>query len=150
MITTLIHDAKQILQSEISPETGIILDLGEQDLLNEAWLFAEYELSIERQTRLLSIYIAIKLALQRHQRCSHYMPGDQLTRCVLDGDYLYSFYVQLCLKFKETNFLTHMAPIVKRIQIQRVEGSPDDDQLIKALESFLQLEYHHSRKREAI
>ncbi|MNJ70256.1 hypothetical protein D3C77_666990 [compost metagenome] len=73
-----------------------------------------------------------------------------LTRKVLDGDYLYSFYVQLCLRFEEFDFLAHLAPVVKQIQIKRVEGQPEDERLIKGMEIFLRLEHHRNNTREAI
>ncbi|MNJ39534.1 hypothetical protein [Paenibacillus bouchesdurhonensis] len=150
MITALIQDACLFLQGEISPETGITLDLRKEDALPAALLFSEYDMTAERRIRLLSIYIAIKLALQRHQDCHLLEPGDALTRKILDGDYLYSFYVQLCLRFEEIDLLTHLAPLVKQIQIKRIEGLPDDERLTIGFEVFLRLEHSRNHARRAI
>lgn len=150
MITALIQDAFHLLQGEMSPETGITLDLKQEDVLPAALLLSEYDMTAERQIRLLSIYIAIKLALQRHQDCHLLEPGDVLTRKVLDGDYLYSFYVQLCLRYEEFDLLTHLAPTVKQIQIKRVEGHPEDERLTKGFEVFLRLENHRNHAKRAI
>lgn len=111
MITALIQDACHFLQGEISPETGITLNFRSEDALTVALVLSEYNMTAERRMRLLSIYIAIKLALQCHQDCHRLEPGDVLTRKILDGDYLYSFYVQLCLHFEEFDLLTHLAQI---------------------------------------
>lgn len=151
MITALIQDAYRLLQGEISPETGIILDREPKEALPAAQLLIKYDLPEERRIRLLSIYIAIKLALLRHQDCHLIEPGDVLTRQVLDGDYLYSFYVQLCLSCEEFDLLTHLAPTVKQIQIKRVDGRPEDERLEKAFEVFLRLEHHRNHgERRAI
>ncbi|WHX49785.1 hypothetical protein QNH46_03630 [Paenibacillus woosongensis] len=150
MITALVQDACHLLQGDISPDTGIILDLRREDALPVAHLLIQYDLPAERQIRLLSIYIAIKLALQRHRDCNLLEPGDELTRKVLDGDYLYSFYVQQCLRYEEFNLLTHLAPTVKQIQIKRVEERPEDERLATAFEVFLRLEHHRNTTRKAI
>ncbi|MGG4555528.1 hypothetical protein [Paenibacillus humicus] len=150
MITALIQDACQLLQGDISPDTGITLNLDREDVLTAAHLLLQYDLPAERQIRLLSIYMAIKLALQRHRDCQLLEPGDELTRKVLDGDYLYSFYVQQCLRYDEFSLLAHLAPTVKQIQIKRVEGRPEDERLEKAFEVFLRLEHHRNTTRKAI
>lgn len=150
MLTALIQDACHFLQGEISPETGITLNLRKEDVLPAALLLSEYDMTAERRIRLLSIYIAIYLALQRHQDCHLLESGDVLTRKVLDGDYLYSFYVQLCLRFEEFDLLTHLAPLVKQIQIKRVEGQPEDERLAKGFEVFLRLEHNRNHTRRAI
>lgn len=144
----LFHEAIDLLQGELSPETGIILDLKEEDVLPMADLLVRYDLPSDRQSRLLSIYIAIKLALLRHSSCEG--SGEYLTRQVLDGDYLYSFYVQLCLKWGEYELLSHLAPIIKQIQIKAIEGTPEEERLLKGWELFLQLENTNSRTSQAI
>ncbi|MGP0587060.1 hypothetical protein [Paenibacillus timonensis] len=146
----LIQDAYRLLQGEISPEAGIKLDLPHEEVTPLAVLLEQYDMTPVRQCQLLSIYIAIKLALQRHSECSSLAPGEALTRKVLDGDYLYSFYVELCLKWEEYDLLTHLAPIIKQMQIKRVEGRAEDERLIKALELFLQLENNRSTATKAM
>ncbi|GGF99228.1 hypothetical protein [Paenibacillus aceti] len=149
METKLVQDACLLLQGEISPESGIHLKLQQEDVLPMVSLLDQYDLTPVRKQRHLSIYIAIKLALQSHMCCDN-CTGETLTRKVLNGDYLYSLYVQLCLKWEEYDLLTHLAPIVKRIQIKHVEGNPQDTLLIEGWEWFLQFEGNCSRAIQAI
>lgn len=146
----LIQDACRLLQGELSPEAGIILDITHDDAAPLANLLEQYGMTAVRQCRLLAIYIAIKLALQRHSGCEDAVPGEELIRKVLDGDYLYSFYLELCLKWEEYDLLSYLAPVIKQIQIKRVEGRPEDEPLLKAWELFLQLENNRSTPGRAI
>ncbi|MGG6311528.1 hypothetical protein [Paenibacillus macerans] len=146
----LIQDAYRLLQGELSPEAGIVLDLRQEEVAPLANLLEQYDMTAARQCRLLTIYVAIKLALHRHSECEFTASGDELTRKVLDGDYLYSFYLELCLKWEEYDLLSHLAPILKQIQIKRVEGRPEDERLLKAWELFLQLENNRSTASRAI
>jgi hypothetical protein len=146
----LIQDAYRLLQGELSPEAGIQIDLPYEEATPLADLLLQYDMTPARQRQRLSIYIAIKLAIQRHSECSSLAPGEALTRKVLDGDYLYSFYVELCLKWEEFDLLVHLAPIIKQLQIKRVEGRSEDERLLKAWELFLQLENNRSTATKAM
>ena len=66
METKLVQDACLLLQGEISPESGIRLELRQEDILPMVRVLNQYELTPVRKQRHLSIYIAIKLALQSH------------------------------------------------------------------------------------
>lgn len=142
----LIQNAFHTLQREISPDTGIQLDLPCEEAEEMANLLLEFDLSALRSIRLLSIYIAIKIALLRHSDFSESLNGEELTRKVLDGDYLYSFYVQLCLQWNEYDLLGHLAPVIKQIQIRRITGSSYRDILHQCWEQFLELEKGSVRK----
>lgn len=146
----LIQDAFHMLQREISPDTGIELNMPCEEAEEMASLLFEYGFPALRSTRLLSIYIAIKLALLRHSDCDGSLSGEKLTRSVLDGDYLYSFYVQLCLQWNENDLLVHLAPVIKQIQIRRIEGASYDDVLIRCWGLFLEMEEGTVRKSRAI
>ncbi|WP_410770931.1 hypothetical protein [Fontibacillus sp. BL9] len=146
----LIQDACHLLQSELSPETGIRVTISDQDARPFIYLLEQYDMPAIRRQRLLSIYIAIKLALKRHGDCESSDSGEVLTRKVLDGDYLYSFYLQLCLGWQEIDLLIHLAPVIKQIQIKRAGGKSEDERLLKGWELFLQLENNLSRQSRAI
>ncbi|AWB43247.1 hypothetical protein DCC85_02705 [Paenibacillus sp. CAA11] len=137
-MTELIQDAINLLQGELSPEAGIVLDISQEQLLPMAQMLQRSSITKTRQTRLLSLYLAIKFALLRHDCCQG--SGMELTRSVLDGDYLYSFYMQLALKWGEYDLLQALARTVKQIQIHRTEGHPADELLLKGMKNFLQLE----------
>lgn len=146
MNVELIQNASHLLRGELSPEAGIELDLPIAAIQPYALLLEQSDMPMLRCQRLLSIYIAIKLALQRHGECEGTGGGEALVRKVLDGDYLYSLYVQLCLKWGEIDLLAKLAPVIKQIQIQRAEGQADDDRLLTSLELYVQLENHHIQR----
>lgn len=150
MKSKLIQDACHLLQGEISPEAGIHLNLSEDDVQPMTDLLEQFDLHELRARRLLSIYIAIKVALLRHSSCDESITGEALTRLVLDGDYLYSLYLQLCLKWNEYDLITHLSPVVKQIQIRRMDGKPEDDNLLQAFELFLKLDHSRNRASKAI
>lgn len=150
MKSMLIQDACHLLQGEISPETGIHLNLLVDDVQPMTTLIEQYDLPEIRSIYLISIYIAIKLALQSHDQCDESLTGEALTRKVLDGDYLYSLYVQMCLKWKEYDLLIHLAPVIKQIQIKRINGDVAEDRLLKSFELFLRLDHNHVRASKAI
>lgn len=150
MKPVLFQDACRLLQGELSPEAGIHPDITAEEVEPLANLLEQYDIPRVRQRRLLTIYIAIKLALQRHSRCDHAAAGEELTRLVLDGDYLYSFYIGLCLKWEEYDLLSHLAPIIKQIQIKRAEGRAEDERLLKGWELFLQLDLNRTTTGRAI
>lgn len=139
----LIQDSIILLQGELSPVTGIVVDLRPQHLLPMAELLSTTSLSYTRQTRLLSLYLAIKLATQRHDEW--HVSAHGLTRSVLDGDYLYSFYLQLALKWGEYDYVSTMASYIKRLQIERAEGLPECELLLKGSAEFLRLETKKQR-----
>lgn len=146
MNVELIQNASHLLRGELSPEAGIELDLPIAAIQPYALLLEQSDMPALRRQRLLSIYIAIKLALQRHGECEGTGGGEALVRKVLDGDYLYSLYVQLCLKWGEIDLLAKLAPVIKQLQIQRAEGPVDDDRLLTSLDQYVQLENHHIRR----
>lgn len=146
MNVELIQNASHLLRGELSSEAGIELDLPIAAIQPYALLLEQSDMPVLRRQRLLSIYIAIKLALQRHGECEGTGGGEALVRKVLDGDYLYSLYVQLCLKWGEIDLLAKLAPVIKQIQIQRAEGRAEDDRLLTSLEQYVQLENHHIRR----
>ncbi len=150
MIHKLIQDACHLLQGEISPDTGIQLHITDEDVRPFAILLDQYDMAAVRQQRLMSIYIAIKLALSRHRDCDASDSGEILTRKVLDGDYLYSFYTQLCLGWQEIDLLIHLAPVIKQIQIKRIAGNFEDERLLKGMELFLRIESNGARQSQAI
>lgn len=150
MNSMLIQDACHLLQGEISPETGIHLNLIFEDVLPITTLINQYELPKTRSTYLLSIYIAIKLAFQSHDQCDELLSGEALTRKILDGDYLYSLYVQMCLKWREYDLLIHLAPVIKQIQIQRINGDLADDTLLKSFGAFLKIDQNLVTTSKAI
>lgn len=147
MNTEFIQNACHLLQGKISPETGIIADIRDEDVRPLVLLLEQHDMPAERGRRLLSIYIAIKLALLRHGGCTESVSGETLTRKVLDGDYLYSLYIQLCLEWREIDLLSQLAPVIKQIQVRRADGKAEDDRLLKCWEAFLRLEARASARQ---
>ncbi|WP_223067102.1 hypothetical protein [Paenibacillus caui] len=140
MTTGLLQDAINLFHAELSPETGIRAGLDTTDpLLSGALkLLEDYPLPPLRSARILALYFTIVLAMERHHACHEAAP-DSLTRQVLDGDYLYSLYLQMALKWKEYDFVSVLAPYIKKIQLKRAEGRPQDDLLLQGIACFMEL-----------
>lgn len=149
MNTNLIFDAVQLVQHEISPDTGIHLDDEQLDVLPAASLLLEYNLSSLRQKHLLAIYIVITFASHRHSE-TNYASKEELIRKILDGDYLYSLYIELCLRFEEHDLFIHLAPLVKQLQIDSFNGNSNNRLLLHGLESFLELKCSNGKISNAI
>ncbi|MNC75315.1 hypothetical protein D3C75_1268260 [compost metagenome] len=89
------------------------------------------------------------MAAQRHMECTPYHPD--LTRNILDGDYLYSFYLQLAVKYRELDLVAYLAPSIKKMQIARSNGDFADQNPAAGIEEFLiQEQRPQSRTSKAI
>ena len=139
MKTQLMNETFSLLEQESSPIANITFDIEQKELLQLEGLLQRHNLSDHRKLHLSSLYTVLSLAFSRHQHCHE--DDQELTRKVLDGDYLYSLYVQLAIQFEEMELLKQLAPFVKRWQIRRAANEPIVETLFDAFERFLELEY---------
>lgn len=148
MNTQLMNDTFTLLQLESSPIANISFHIEQGELLQLEGLLHRYNLSDHRKLHLSSLYTVLSLAFSRHQHCQEDDP--ELTRKVLDGDYLYSLYVQLAIKFEEMELLKQLAPVIKRWQIRRAANKAVEETLYQAFERFLELEYSIQQRQAMI
>ncbi|MNF00516.1 hypothetical protein D3C80_1993560 [compost metagenome] len=74
-----------------------------------------------------------------------------LTRNILDGDYLYSFYLQFAVKYRELDLVAYLAPSVKKMQIRRSNGDFAEFNPAAGIDEFLlQESRQRSRTSKAI
>ncbi|MHA0857091.1 hypothetical protein [Paenibacillus sp. CMAA1364] len=139
MQTKLMNETFRLLQIECSPQARISLDGHEADMLVAASLLTRYELTDDRRLHLSVLYIVLHIATIRHKNCDFSDPD--LTRKVLDGDYLYSLYIQLALQYKEFDLITFLAPRIKKWQIQWAEGDSEVELLSHTFEQYLNVEF---------
>ncbi|OAB45414.1 hypothetical protein [Paenibacillus glacialis] len=142
MHTQLMNETFQLLQAECSPKAGIALDIDRTEMLVTESLLNSYDLAYERKVHLLALYTVLKLATSRHKDCNYSDPN--LTRKVLDGDYLYSLYIQLAVQFEEIDLISYLAPHIKKWQIRGAEGHSEVELLYTCLEQFLNLEFRRN------
>ncbi|OWA35200.1 hypothetical protein B9G55_11035 [Saccharibacillus sp. O16] len=136
MNDTMIREALERLQAEIDPVTHIWLE-PEQTMLVEALnVFKRCGVEPLRLPRMLAIYILLASALERHADPLS-LDDPELTRRILDGDYLYSLYIQYALTCREEPLLRGLAPFVKKIQIARALGRSAEIRLLHAFEQVL-------------
>ncbi|MDT3428306.1 hypothetical protein J2Z22_003898 [Paenibacillus forsythiae] len=142
----LIGDTIRLLQAEISPIAGIQLSLSPEE--GEALFTAMegYELEYSRKLHLMGIFIILVQAARRHMECAENHPD--LVRSVLDGDYLYSFYLQFALKYRELDLVIHLAPFIKRQQIRRSHGDYAEQNLAAQIGQFLKAELKKKAHRK--
>ncbi|AJS61051.1 hypothetical protein [Paenibacillus sp. IHBB 10380] len=149
MNAQLMNESLRLLQAECSPKAGIEMNIIDQtDLLVMSSLLNSYDFVYTRKIHLLTLYAVLSLATKRHQDCSYTDPN--LTRKILDGDYLYSLYIQLALQFDEYDLISYMAPRIKKWQIKGAEGHSNEASLFTYLEQFLNLEFQHHQASKAI
>jgi hypothetical protein len=142
MHTQLMNETFHLLQAECSPKAGITLDIDWADMLVAESLLNSYDLAYERKLHLLALYTVLTLATSRHKDC--HQSDLNLTRKVLDGDYLYSLYIQLALQFKEFDLISFLAPHIKKWQIRWAEGHSEVELLTTCLEQFLNIEFQRN------
>ena len=148
MHTQLMNETIRLLQAECSPKAGITLDIDWTDMPVVESLLNSYDLAYERKVHLLALYTVLKLATSRHKDCHYSDPN--LTRKVLDGDYLYSLYIQLALQYKEFDLITFLAPHIKKWQIKWAEGHSEVELLSTCLEQFLNIEFQRHANCTAV
>ncbi|MNO61672.1 hypothetical protein D3C76_523260 [compost metagenome] len=145
----LIEDSFRLLQAEMSPIAGIQLHLSPAECEQLLPVLERHDLEYDRKVHLLGIYIILTVAAQRHMECTPYHPD--LTRNILDGDYLYSFYLQFAVKCRELDLVAYLAPSIKKMQIARSNGDFADQNPAAGIEEFLiQEQRQQSRTSKAI
>lgn len=145
----LIEDTFRLLQAEMSPLAGIQLSLSPAECEQLLPVLERHDLEYDRKVHLLGIYIILTVAAERHRECVPHHPD--LTRNILDGDYLYSFYLQFAVKCRELDLVAYMAPLIKKMQIERSNGEFTERLTVREFDEFLlQERKQRSRTSKAI
>lgn len=135
MNNQLTQETFRLLQADLSPIAGIKLDLSPVECEPLLRVLERYELEDSRKVHLLGMYTILTLAAKRHLDCAPHHPD--LTRNILDGDYLYSFYLQFAVKTRELDLVAYLAPYIKKRQIRRANGDFAEENLADIMEAFL-------------
>lgn len=145
----LIEDSFRLLQADMSPIAGIQLQLSPAECGRLISVLERHNVDESRTAALLGIYVVLTSAAQRHLECAPHHPD--LTRNILDGDYLYSFYLQFAVKHRELDLVAWLAPSIKKMQIRRSNGDLAEENLADGIEQFLlQEQSQQSRTSKAI
>lgn len=131
----LIEDSFRLLQANMSPIAGIQLQPSPAECERLLSVLESHNVVDSRKAPLLGIYIILTAAEQRHADCAPFHPN--LTRNILDGDYLYSFYLQFAVKYRELELVAYLAPSIKKMQIRRSNGDLAEMNLAVGMEQFL-------------
>lgn len=134
----LIEDTFRLLQAEMSPIAGIQLQLSPAEFEQLLSVLERHDLEYNRKVHLLGIHTILTLAAERHMECAPHHPD--LTRNILDGDYLYSFYLQFAVKYRELDLVAYLAPSIKKMQIRRSNGDFAEENPAAGMEQFLNQE----------
>lgn len=145
----LIEDTFRLLQAEMSTIAGIQLSLSPAECEQLLPVLERHDLEYDRKVHLLGIYIILTVAAERHMECVPHHPD--LTRNILDGDYLYSFYLQFAVKCRELDLVAYMASSIKKMQIERSNGEFTERLTVREFDEFLlQERKQRSRTSKAI
>ncbi|WP_238650820.1 hypothetical protein [Paenibacillus piscarius] len=149
MNNKLFEDTLRLLQAEMSEVAGIQLSLSPAECEPLLPVLERHDLEYDRKVHLLGIYIILTVAAQRHMECIPHHPD--LIRNILDGDYLYSFYLQFAVKCRELDLVAYMAPMIKKMQIERSNGEFTERHTAREFDEFLiQERKQRSRTSKAI
>ncbi|MFC3750169.1 hypothetical protein [Paenibacillus sp. GCM10012306] len=135
MNNQLAQETFRLLQADMSPIAGIQLHLSPVECEQLLPVLERHDLEYNRKVHLLGIYTILTLAAKRHMECVPHHPD--LTRNILDGDYLYSFYLQFAVKTRELDLVAYLAPSIKKMQIRRANGNFAEENLAVIMEEFL-------------
>lgn len=145
----LMEDTFRLLQAEMSKVAGIQLSLSPAECEQLLSVLERHDLEYDRKVHLLGIYTILTVAAQRHMECVPHHPD--LTRNILDGDYLYSFYLQFAVKCRELDLVAYLAPSIKKMQIGRSNGDFSEQNPAQEFDEFLlQERRQRSRTSKAI
>lgn len=138
----LTQDALLLLQAELSPIAGIQLSFEAEEGDRLLAVLDGFEMDARRRVCLAGLYIILTEAARSHMKCNH--DDQDLVRHVLDGDYLYSFYLQFAIQHRELDLVAFLAPYVKRQQIARSCGQDGETDYARLIGQYLVKEFKKS------
>ncbi|MNJ60999.1 hypothetical protein D3C77_567660 [compost metagenome] len=121
----LLYETVSMLKQHIDSGTAIVLEKEDEDelLRGIVALLQEYELTKSRKMTVLGCCMLIRMAIKKHRELALHR-NDELTRSILDGDYLIGLYYRFATGRKEWKLLTHLAPFHKKMQVALLAGRP--------------------------
>jgi hypothetical protein len=135
----LISQTMNQLKKQLSQEAGIAIEMDTRWVRDMAEFLNEYDMEDDRRECILGCYILLRLSLQCHDGVGK--DEQQLTKRILDGDYLQSLYFEYALRYKAMDLLRSLATVHKSLQIRRIEGKPADYLLGTAIQQFVTRRY---------
>lgn len=117
----LIQDTLDRVGKLIDPGTDIRLAADGQRLARLAAMVSEAPLPRKRKITILGGYLLLDLGLNFHQELER-ETGEERTRSLLGGDYLFGAYLRWLVQNKEHELLAFLVPIHKNIQIGLAAG----------------------------
>lgn len=135
----LVQETIQMLQHALSQEAQVTLTPDYRAVNNMAQLIGSYQIDCAERMHLLGCFILLHMSLNKHHGLN--LTDGQLTKHILDGDYLCSMYYDLALKWRNFDLLTFLAPVHKQIQISRVQGDKKEYLLSQRFQQFLTKSY---------
>ncbi|MFD0620673.1 hypothetical protein ACFQZR_24710 [Paenibacillus sp. GCM10027629] len=127
------------LKQQLAPEAGIAIALDTRWVKEMAHFLNEYDVDDARRQCILGCYVLLRLSLQSHGDVQE--EKQELTRKILDGDYLQSIYYEYALANHAMDLLNALAPVIKTIHIRRIEGKPAEFILPTAIHQFVTYRY---------
>lgn len=134
-----ITDAFTRVDKLIDPATGIRLKTEDTRLPELAALLEKERLSRKRRIVILGGYLLLRAGLASHQELDR-QSGEERTRSLLGGDYLFGVYLRWLVQNGEGALLAYLTPVHKTIQIHLAAGGTADEaeaELFAGFRSYL-------------
>lgn len=129
----------EMLQSELAPDACIAMEIEGRWVEEMAYYLSTYAMEEHERICILGSYVLLRLACQCHEGLR--ADEEQLTKRILDGDYLQSLYYQFATRFQQFELLSAIAPVHKKVHIRRVEGKSADYLLQTAFQKYVARRY---------
>lgn len=117
----LINDTFTLLRQHMDAQSNIEVQLEDQAMKEIMTLLDAYELAYSRKITVMACFMLIYSALRKHKEL---LPHDdkELSRSILDGDYLLGLYHKIAAQRKEIKLLMHLSLFNKRMQLALLKG----------------------------
>lgn len=132
----LVEDTLAKLDKHLNPAAQINLHPKDEELADMVQLLTDSKLKRKRKIALLGSYILLYTALRSHRLLDAREESATLNRELLDGDYLFGAYIRWLVDAEDSELLSLLTPVHKRIQIQFAEGLSLKDATTQLLDQY--------------
>ena len=138
----LVEDTLAKLDKHMNPAAQIALNPRDEELTDMVQLLTDSKLKRKRKIALLGSYILLYTALRSHRLIDTREESATLNRELLDGDYLFGAYIRWLVDAEDSDLLSFLTPVHKRIQIQFTEGMSLQDAMAELLDQYRHYLFH--------
>jgi hypothetical protein len=131
----LFHDTVRMLEHEIGHDVFNRIQMNDELVIEMINILQAYQLTQARKKVILGSFMMLYTAVRKH-RVTQINNNKEITKNILDGDYLMGTYFQLLMQQNETELIRYLIPAHKKMQIDLIEGKQIEDIWIGWMKQF--------------